>query len=267
VCGGGNTVETGNGKVAPNHQSVLPQFAHRAEGDDVVVAYRRGGPRIHGQRLADAVASTLARERDIDEPLRCNRQIVLPHGPFIACAPEVVHGAAADAAEEGYATVALVDKMTAGLKRAPFVVCSDEVVTANRRLPYDDHQRNAGMSRSLEQRLGSIECRTQDDSRRMIFMHGCEHLVLNVQPFIRVCHHADVTRIGQLAFHADQHFSEERIAQIVDDDTDHVRRFPPQVGGAPVVHIAKRGDAFAHPLRCFGRNEGTTLKDQRDGGF
>jgi hypothetical protein len=101
----------------------------------------------------------------------------------------------------------------------------------------------------------------------MILMHGSEHFVLNIQPFIRVRHQADVARIGQPALHANQHFGKERIAKIIDDDTDHVRRFPPQVGGSPVVNIAKCGDALADPLRCLGCNEGAALKNQRNGGF
>ena len=84
VRGSGNTVETGNGKIAPNHETVLPQFAQRAEGDDIVVAHCRGRLRIHGQRLTDAIASALSRKRDVDDPPGCNRQIVLPHGPLIS---------------------------------------------------------------------------------------------------------------------------------------------------------------------------------------
>jgi hypothetical protein len=71
------------------------------------------------------------------------------HGPFISCASEVVHRAGADATEEGYATMTLLDQMTTGVEGAALVVGTDEVVAAGRRLAYHNHQRNARVTRAL----------------------------------------------------------------------------------------------------------------------
>src|SRR5258708_33583391 len=129
-----DTVETGDGTIAPDHQPVLPQLAQCAERYHVVVAHRRRGLRNHGQRLTDAIPSTIPRKRDVAEPLGCKRQIVLPHGPFISCTPEVVDRTAADATEEGEATVALLDQMRAGAEGSAVVVGTDKIVIAGCRL-------------------------------------------------------------------------------------------------------------------------------------
>src|SRR6185436_9782555 len=94
-----DAIEARNGEIAPDHETVLPQFAHRAEGDNIVVAHRRTGLRIHRQRLTDAITPAFTRKSDVDEPVGCDRQIVFPHGAFKSRAPPIVDRPATDAAE------------------------------------------------------------------------------------------------------------------------------------------------------------------------
>jgi hypothetical protein len=72
-------------------------------------------------------------------------------------------------------------------------------------------------------------------------------------------HEADVTGIDQAALHTDQHLGKEGVAEIVDDDANHVRRLASQVGCPPVVHITERDGALSHPLGGLAGNQGAAL--------
>src|SRR4051812_22079154 len=223
MCGRGDAIKTGNGKIAPDHQTMFAQLAHRAKGDNIVVADRRARLWIQSQCLADAIAAALTCERDVDEPVGRNWYVTLAHGAFKSRTPEVVDRSPADAAEEGNAAVALLNQMTSGAERPALVVCTDEVVTAGSRLAYHNHQRDTGLPCALEQRVRRIERRTQDHTRRVVLMHGGQHFLLDVEAFIGMRHQADVTGVGQSALHADQHFRKEWVAKVVDHNTDDVR--------------------------------------------
>ncbi len=212
------------------------------------------------------VVSALSRGQGRTNEFSLFFQAVLLQGVTIA-RKTIVEDSTGLTAEKADAAVPLVEQVLRRHERAERVVGAGIVVLALAQRADHDDQRNAPRVHLLDQRGRRAQGGAKDDSGGVLLSHRVHQLGLQFEVLAGVGHQRDVAGLDKPSLDADQHFGEEGIHQIVDDDADHVARLAAHVGSAPVVDVADlRGD-LANLRRRRLLDQRTAVEDQRDGGL